>query len=73
MLHLFFFFITKNKHKDQHKTIFVHKSICTLAKSATAEEIELPSLSGRVRNLIDELSASAILFLLMKDKNNSIM
>jgi len=37
--------------------------MCTLAKSATAEGIELPSLSGRVseskRNLIAELSASA--------------
>jgi len=52
-------FITKDEHKDQHKTIFEHKYICTLAKLATAEGIELPSLSGRVRNLTAELSASA--------------
>jgi len=48
---LFFFlfvYLAKNEQEDQHKTIFVLKYICTLAKSATAEGIELPSLSGRV-------------------------
>jgi len=61
MLHLFlFYYITKDKHKDQYKTIFKHKYICTLAKSATVEGIELPSLSGRVQNLTAELSANAL-------------
>jgi len=42
-----------------HKTIFQHKYLHALAKLATAEGIELPSLSGKVRNLTAELSASA--------------
>jgi len=54
-------FLTKNKHKDQHKTFFEHRYIHALAKSATAERIELPSLSGRVRNFTADLSASAVL------------
>jgi len=44
-----------------HKTIFEHNYIHALAKSATAERIELRSLSGRVRNLTAERSASASL------------
>jgi len=42
----------KDEYKDQHKTIFwKHMYIHALAKSATAEGIELSSLSSRVRNL----------------------
>jgi len=49
-----------DERKNQQKTIFEHKYICTLAKSVTAEGIELPILSGRVRNLTAELTASAV-------------
>jgi len=41
------FFLTKNEHKDQHKTIFQHRYLHALVKSTTAEGIELISLSGR--------------------------
>jgi len=44
---------TKDEHKDQHKTIFKHKYLHALAKSATVEGIEL--LSRSVRNLTAEL------------------
>jgi len=52
-----YFFLTKNEHKDQHKTIFEHRYIHALAKSATAEGIELSNLRSRVRNVTAELSA----------------
>jgi len=39
------------------KTVFEHRYIQALAKSAMAEGIELSSLSNRVRNLTAELSA----------------
>jgi len=48
--HLLFFKL-KNKHKDVLKTIFKHRYLHTLAKSATAEGIELLSLNGRIWNL----------------------
>jgi len=51
--------LTKDKHEDQHKTIFQHRYLHALAKSATAEGIELRSLSVRVRNLTAKLSANA--------------
>jgi len=57
-------FLTKDEHKDQHKTIFEHRYTHALAKSATTEEIELPSLNGRVRNLTAELSANAFMSVL---------
>jgi len=41
------------------KTIFEHRYVHALAKSAAAEGIELLNLSDRVRNLTAELSASA--------------
>jgi len=44
------FFLTKVDHKD-HKTIFKHRYLHVLTKLATAERIELLSLSGGVRNL----------------------
>jgi len=43
-----YIFLTKDEHKDQHKTTFKHSNVHVLAKSATAEGIDLPSLSGRV-------------------------
>jgi len=42
--------------------IFKHRYLHALAKSASAERIELLSLSGRVRNLTAELSASNFLY-----------
>jgi len=37
----FFIILTKDEHKDEHKTIFIHRYLHALAKLATAEEIEL--------------------------------
>jgi len=42
-------FLTNDEHKDQHKKMFEHRHLHALAKSATADGIEIPSLSGRVR------------------------
>jgi len=52
-----FYFLFIFLYKDQHKTIFEQKYIYTLVKSATAEGIVFPILSGRIRNLTAELSS----------------
>jgi len=50
------FFLTKDEHKVEHKTIFLkHRYLHAIAKLATAEGIELRSLSVRVRRLAADM------------------
>jgi len=71
-----FFFLTKDEHKNEHKTIFKHRYLHALSKSATAEGIELLSWSGRVRekkNYINpKFSKSIRLTVLLLDFSNGL-